>query len=77
MPNWDRYCTVCGQDGSYLDFEPPYGMPGTQRCSRYPEDGCGTTVVWLEDDGDRLRTDASKVTPYATPARKARRMQVS
>ena len=49
MPNWDRYCIACGQDGSYLDFTPPYGEPARQRCSRYPEEGCGSTVAWLED----------------------------
>ena len=25
MPIWDRYCIICGQIGSYLDFDPPYG----------------------------------------------------
>ena len=53
MPNWDRYCIACGHDGSYLDFNPPYGEPATQHCRRHPEDGCGSTVAWLEDDGDR------------------------
>jgi len=53
MPNWDRYCIICGQNGSCLDFNPPYGGPATQRCPRHPEEGCGPTVAWLEDDDDR------------------------
>jgi hypothetical protein len=53
MPNWDRYCIVCGHEGSYLDFSPSHGELATQRCTRQPEDGCGPTVAWLEDDGDR------------------------
>jgi hypothetical protein len=50
MPNQDRYCIICGQAGSYLDFSPPYDAPAKQRCPRYPEDGCGLTVAWLDDD---------------------------
>ena len=49
MPSWDRYCIICGQDGSYLDFDPPYGAPATQCCPRHPNEGCGPTVAWLED----------------------------
>lgn len=52
MPNWDRYCVVCGMSGSYLDFRPSYGEPATQHCTRDPGDGCGSTVAWLEDDDD-------------------------
>lgn len=61
MPNWDRYCIMCGQDGSYLDFDPPYGEPSAQRCSRHSEDGCGLTVDWLEDNEDRPRAGGTKV----------------
>ena len=52
MPNLDRYCVSCGMGGSYLDFSPSYGEPATQQCTRHPEDGCGSTVAWLEDDDD-------------------------
>ena len=57
MPNWDRYCTTCGTAGSYFDFSPPYGDPSTQFCVRYPDDGCSSTVAWLDDDEDL--TDAT------------------
>jgi hypothetical protein len=60
MPNWDRYCTICGTAGSYLDFSPPYGDPSTQSCLRYPDDGCSSTVTWLDDDED-LTGEASSV----------------
>ena len=60
MPNWDRYCIICGQDGSYLDFDPPYGGPATQRCPRSPDEGCGSTVAWLEEDDDRSRAGGTK-----------------
>jgi hypothetical protein len=71
MPNWDRYCIICGQDGSYLDFNPPYGGPATQRCPRHPEEGCGPTVMWLEDDDDRSRAGGTKSTLYPALGRRA------
>ena len=52
MPNWDRYCTICGAAGSYLEFNPPHGDPSTQSCLRYPDDGCNSTVAWLDHDED-------------------------
>jgi len=73
MPNWDRYCTICGQDGSYLDFNPPYGDANTQHCPRHPEDGCGSTVRWLdEDDPPRIgRTKPMRATGIGHRASKA------
>jgi hypothetical protein len=71
MPNWDRYCIICGQAGSYLQFDPPYGEPATQRCARHPEDGCGLTVAWLEDDDDRSGVGGTKSTPYQALGRRA------
>lgn len=65
MPSWDRYCIICGQGGSYLDFDPPYGGPATQCCLRHPDEGSGPTVAWLDDDDDdRSRADGTKSTLY-------------
>ena len=58
MPNWDRYCTICGMAGSYLDFSPPHGDPSTQSCLRYPHDGCSSTVAWLDEDDEDLTDEA-------------------
>jgi len=72
MPSWDRYCIICGQGGSYLDFDPPYGGPATQRCPRHPDEGCGPTVAWLEDDDARSRAGGTKSTLYAALGRRAK-----
>ena len=58
MPNWDRYCTVCGAAGSYLDFSPPHGAPSTQSCQRNADDGCSSTVAWLDEGDEDLTAEA-------------------
>jgi hypothetical protein len=60
MPNWDRYCTICGTAGSYLDFSPPHGDPSTQSCLRYVDDGCSATVAWLDDDLTKVASPAER-----------------
>ena len=53
MPNWDRYCTNCGFNGSYLDFEGDPMEPKSQRCRR--TEGCGKTVRYEDQDAEDLQ----------------------